>query len=98
MEGRRNFLGKLLVPLCFGWNVAAQKYPESNPANQSAARQIYKAKQPVIPLEVIQEYSLEPLNGTGPWVEGEDGKFYSIDDALRVLFLIAKPHWQRQKK
>lgn len=52
----------------------------------------------VIPKEVIARFKLEPVRGQfTPYLLGEDGQPYSIDDVVAVLFELTKEHWQLRK-
>lgn len=52
-----------------------------------------RGRRPVVPQQVIDEFHLLPTEGYGFWVMGEDGKPYSLDDVLLVLFQIVRQHW-----
>jgi len=46
----------------------------------------------VIPNSVIQAFQLRPAESGALSVLGEDGKYYALDDALAVLFLLLQTH------
>jgi hypothetical protein len=52
-----------------------------------------RARRPVVPQQVIDEFKLEPTQGYGLWVMGENGLPYTLDDILSVIFVIIRSHW-----
>lgn len=57
------------------------------------SQQVQKGRKPVIPQQVIDEFKMQPTEGYGLWVMGEDGKPYSLDEVLLILFTIVRSHW-----
>jgi len=75
-----------------GYRLSRTAAQSSSSASAQSAK-LAQEREWVIPQQVIDGFKMEPLRDNGPWVLGQDGKPYSTDDALRVLFLLAQPHW-----
>lgn len=51
----------------------------------------------IVPRDVITRFKLKISNGYGPFVLGEDGLPYDLDDVIAVLFEATREHWASRK-
>lgn len=67
------------------------------PLAQVGRQQQPAARRRVVPQNVIDRFNLRPSNGYGPYVLGENGQPYDLDDVIAILFDITKEHWATRK-
>ena len=82
MERRKLLAGLAALPLAQIGNAGQFQQPRRRPA---------------VPLAVIEKFRLRPSDGYGLYLLGEDGRPYSFDDVVTVLFEMSAEHWRPRK-
>jgi hypothetical protein len=92
-----NIAASCFAVFVFAYTGARKVFGQSQDSSSNATsvrRMIPATRKPVIPKEVIAEFQMKTSDYYGPWVLGEDGKAYNLDDVLHALFQLIKPHWE----